>query len=78
VVYSLVVRYEEAYLSDRYGQSYRSYMLKVPRWFPLNLRLKNIGLINRYFRVSIVAEAHCLLMLLPYVFKEIISPWFEH
>jgi hypothetical protein len=53
-------------------------MLKVPRWFPLNLRLKNIGLINEYFRASAVSEAYCLLMLLPYVFKEIISSWFEH
>jgi len=78
MVYSIVVRYEEAHLSDRYGQPYRSYMLKVPRWFPLNLRLKNIGLINEYLRVSIVAEAHCLLMLLPYLFKEIMEPWFGH
>lgn len=77
-VYSLAVRYEEGRLLGRYGQSYRRYMLEVPRWFPRTLRFRNMVLINEYFRTSIVAELHCLFILLPYIFKEVVSPWFEH
>jgi len=73
VIYSFVVRYEERYLLARYGQAYRSYMLEIPRWFPRTICFRDIGLINEYFRVSIVSEYHCLLLLLPYLIKEIIS-----
>jgi len=78
VVYSIVVRYEEGQLLRRYGQSYRRYMLEVPRWFPLIQHFRNMGLISGHFRTSIVAELHCLFILLPYIFKEVVSPWFEH
>ena len=72
-IYSLVVRYEESHLLDKYGVSYRRYMLNVPRWFPKVFRLKDIGLTNEYLRQSIVVEIHCLLLLLPYILKEIIN-----
>lgn len=77
-IYALVVRYEEVCLLDQYGESYCRYMLKVPRWFPRTMPFKNMGLINEHFRKSVVAEIHCLLLLLPYILKEVISPWLEH
>jgi protein-S-isoprenylcysteine O-methyltransferase Ste14 len=71
-VYSLVVRYEEEHLLARYGQSYQEYILEVPRWLPL-IRFKNLGLRNRYFTASVAAEIHCLLILLAYILKEVLS-----
>ncbi len=73
LVYFIVVRCEESQLLRRYGQSYRRYMLEVPRWFPRVQGFRNMGLINGYLRTSIVAELHCLYILLPYILKEVIS-----
>jgi protein-S-isoprenylcysteine O-methyltransferase Ste14 len=72
-IYSLVVRYEEAHLLNKYGESFRRYMLEVPRWFPKVLRSEDMGLINGFLRQSIVVEIHCFLLLLPYILKEIIN-----
>ncbi len=72
-LYSLVVRYEEIHLLEKYGESYRRYMLEVPRWFPKVLPFKNLGLINRYFCQSIRVEFPRLLLLLPYIIKEILD-----
>jgi protein-S-isoprenylcysteine O-methyltransferase Ste14 len=72
-IYSLVVRYEEYHLLDKYGESYLKYIKEVPRWLPKVIRLKNLGLINKYFYQSIVAEIHCSLLVLPFILKEIIG-----
>ncbi len=72
-IYSLVVRYEEAHLSEKYGEPYRRYVLEVPRWFPKVLHFKNLGIINEYFRQSITVESLRLGLLLLYVVKEIIG-----
>ena len=71
--YTIVIGYEEEHLLEKYGDAYRRYLLEVPRWFPKALHFKNTGLINKYFRQSIVAEMHCSLLLLPYILKEIID-----
>jgi protein-S-isoprenylcysteine O-methyltransferase Ste14 len=71
-VYSIAVRFEEASLLRRYGESYQKYMSEIPRWFPRNLHLRNLGLINKYFLPSILAEIHCLLLLLPFILKEVL------
>ena len=77
-VYSLVVRYEEARLLKKYGQLYQKYISEVPRWFPQNLHFRNLGIKNDFLFASIVAEIHCLVFLLPYILKEVVSFWFEH
>ena len=73
-IYSLVVRYEESHLLDKYGESYRKYMKEFPRWLPKGIRLKNLGLINEYFQQSIVSEIQCVFLLLPYLLKKLMAP----
>lgn len=75
-VYSIVVRYEERHLLERYGELYRRYMLKVPRWLPQMLHCRNVGIINKHLGASIAVEIRCLLMLFPYILKEIVSRCF--
>ena len=72
-LYSLVARHEEAHLSDKYGESYRRYMSEVPRWLPKGLRLRNLGLMNGYLGQTIAVEIPCLLLLFPYILKELID-----
>ncbi len=70
LIYSFVVRYEEAHLLNKYGEPYRGYMRKVPRWFPRVSNFKKLGLINKYLLQSIAAESHCLILLLLFILKE--------
>ncbi len=71
-VYSLVVRYEERHLAAKYGPSYLAYMRAVPRWFPTR-RLPSVAADTRpYLTPSLLAEAHNLLLLLPFIVKELI------
>lgn len=72
-LYSLVVRYEEVHLLEKYGESYRRYMLEVPRWLPKVFHFKKLGIINEYFSQSIIVEFPQLLLLLPFIIKEIID-----
>lgn len=76
-LYSIVVRYEEACLLDDHRELYREYVLQVPRWFPRTFGFKTLGLINEYFFPSVVAEAHCLLILFPYIVKDVASRYFH-
>lgn len=72
-VYSLVVRYEEAHLLEKYGESYWRYKTEVPRWLPKIMCFKPKGFINEYLYQSIVVESPSLLLLLLYMLKEIID-----
>lgn len=72
-MYSLVVRYEEGHLLEKYGEDYRKYLLEVPRWFPNTIRFENLGIKNEYFRAAFIAEIRCVLALLPYLVKEVIG-----
>jgi protein-S-isoprenylcysteine O-methyltransferase Ste14 len=77
-IYSLVILYyEEPRLLDKYGDPYRRYMVEVPRWVPKVMISKKLELINQYFYSSFIIESPCLLVLLPFILKEILSHWFK-
>lgn len=77
-IYSLVVRYEEAQLQEQYGEAYRRYQQEVPRWLPRLSGLYHLGFVNRFFWGSVAAEVHCLLILFPYLLKEVLSRYVQH
>jgi protein-S-isoprenylcysteine O-methyltransferase Ste14 len=70
-IYSFVIRYEEARLLSKYGDAYSGYLLEVPRWVPKKMCFRNVQLMNKYLGEAISVELPCLLILLPYVIKEI-------
>jgi len=77
-IYSLVVRYEERRLLERYGELFHSYMVETPRWFPRSLRIRKSDSITQYLRTLMKIETSCLLILIPFMLKEFVSPLFEH
>jgi protein-S-isoprenylcysteine O-methyltransferase Ste14 len=70
LLYSLVVRYEEQHLLGQYGESYRKYILEIPRWFP-RFSFAHFELINEHLRASIISEIGSTLIPLFFVFKEL-------
>ena len=79
VVYSLVVRREEAHLLNKYGEPYAEYVRNVPRWVPSS-KQSRMGSApqyqaREYLWQSVAAELHCLLWLVPLIGKELVSQW---
>lgn len=71
VVYSLVVRREEQHLLEKYGEPYQKFLERVPRWIPQRASHSGQGgFVTHFLRASLVAEAHCALLLLPLIGKE--------
>jgi protein-S-isoprenylcysteine O-methyltransferase Ste14 len=72
-VYSIIVRYEEGRLVQRFEESYREYLLRTPRWIPRIPIFRPNGLTTSYLGASLKVELSCLLLILPYVLKELLS-----
>jgi len=74
VVYAFVVRCEEAHLLKKYNddKQYREYLENVPRWMPhLRFTAKSkVFEAKRFLFAGIIAEVHCLLLLIPVVLKK--------
>lgn len=76
VVLRQVVRYEEIELFRKYGAPYRAYCERVPRFWP-RLRGTSPGERRaeplRFLAGSLRAEFHNLLLLVPFVVKELLA-----
>lgn len=72
IVYSFVVRYEEAKLTGKYGATYTEYFNRVPRWFPRLRGLPKTSCLKmrEFLGPSIFAEMHNLLLVIPFLIKE--------
>ena len=69
--YSFVIQREERHLLEKYGKPYREFMERVPRWLPRKPEgAGDKGVARQFLRVSLLAETHCLLLLLPMIAKE--------
>ncbi len=71
LVYSFVVRREEAHLTEKYGQPYVDFLHGTSRWFPhVHARRLKPHLVRQFLVPSLLVETHCLLLLLPLIGKE--------
>jgi hypothetical protein len=74
IVYSLVVRYEESHLINKYGAPYEEYMAQVARWFPR----AGIGKVEespgamRYLWPSLRTELYNVVYVIPFIAKQIL------
>ncbi len=75
VTYSLVVRYEEAHLANKYGDAYRDYQHAVPRWCPRFRTTQDESgrRAKRFLWPSVLAEVHCLVLLALSLLKELLT-----
>lgn len=77
-VYSLVVRYEERHLAEKYGEAYLSYLTAVPRWLPRFANPATSSYLQAPLRQAVLAELCVLLVMgLPLVKEIFIAPWIE-
>ena len=70
--YAMVVRYEESHLTGLYGEPYREYLEQVPRWIPRVPSGYKPGFITPHLLASIRTEAYNVLLLVPYILKELL------
>jgi protein-S-isoprenylcysteine O-methyltransferase Ste14 len=72
-VYSMVVRHEEAHLTQKYGDAYRDFMAAVPRWIPSTLLPASTNTsVGRFFLPSVRVELYNFLFLAVPLLKEFI------
>jgi hypothetical protein len=71
-VYRKVVAYEEVHLCEKYGDAYRDFLQQIPRWKPqFRERVPaHYGNLRAYLWPSVLAEVHCVLLLIPFALKE--------
>ncbi len=73
LVYRFVVRYEESHLLLKYGPVYREFLESVPRWLPRFPRPRLLACrpdSGKYLLPALLAEAHNVLLVLPFAVKE--------
>ena len=75
-VYSLVVRQEEPRLLHKYGEVYSQYLAAAPRWVPRQLRPHGLGGARGHLLGALLVEVPCLLILVPFLIKEVVPSWF--
>ena len=75
VVYSLVVRYEESHLRNKYGAPYEAFLTQVPRWFSsLNSKGQSEEAAPgamRYLLPAFRTELYNVVYVLPFMAKQI-------
>lgn len=69
--YSVVVRHEERKLIRLYGEPYVEFLSQVPRWLPRLQPGYRPDWITSHLKPSIRAEAYNLLLLIPFILKEL-------
>ena len=76
VLYSLVVRYEEAHLTSKYGETYVDYLRTVPRWIPRvrPTTVEGAPCAREFLWASVLAETRNFLFLAIPILKEVIGP----
>lgn len=74
VVYSLVVRYEESHLINKYGAPYQEYLAQVPRWFPRikQKKAQDSPGAAQYFWPSFKTELYNIVYVLPFIAKQLL------
>lgn len=70
IVYSIVIREEEDRLLELYGQPYAAYLRETSRWLPRRSE-KEAGRLSGFLLPSLKAEAHNLLLLIPFIIKKL-------
>ncbi len=73
LVYSLTVMHEERHLDGKYDDAYMRFYTNVPRWLPRTRAWKPQAIPapkQSFLWPSLLTEAHCVLLVIPYVFKE--------
>ncbi len=74
-VYHYVVRYEESHLLRKHGLDYERFRRDVPRWvprFPAAPPRDQVA-VRRWIGRALVTEAHNLLLVVPFLLKELFT-----